>query len=189
MNSGPIFSHVNPALRLSKQHRDDLVKSGLSIETIEEAQLYSVPPIIFKKLPAQMTAVTSMLAFPYPQTDGFVRYKLFPPIGKMKYYQEKGSGCHLYTPKLFLDAISKGQEVYITEGEKKALRACQEGFPCGAVGGLWNWAIEDFNKFKFKKILFVPDNDVFKREDLMMPIMRLKKVIRCEMEIKKIGGK
>lgn len=58
----------------------------------------------------------------------------------------------------------------ITEGEKKAEKACKSGIPCIAVGGVWAWrskkkgipAIKDFDAIKWKgrKVWLVFDNDL-----------------------------
>ncbi len=58
--------------------------------------------------------------------------------------------------------------LYITEGEKKALKAVQEGIFCIGVGGWWNWKnkgsdelISDFDFIRLdgRKITLVPDDD------------------------------
>lgn len=58
--------------------------------------------------------------------------------------------------------------LYITEGEKKALKACQEGLYCVAISGLWNWKVKDKDELisDFDLIALggrtayiVPDND------------------------------
>ena len=58
----------------------------------------------------------------------------------------------------------------ITEGEKKAEKACKSGIPCIAVGGVWAWrskkkglpAIPDFNlvKWEGRTVWLVFDNDL-----------------------------
>src|SRR5882724_6963735 len=124
------------------EHLADLRKSGLSDETIEQAGLYSVRPNDIKKVTG-IAKVESMLAIPY--TPEFTRYKVFPTNlkvqgKKLRYTQPKGTGVHVYVPptaRLVLQdaTIPSG----IVEGEKKALKACQEGVMCLAIGGLWNW--------------------------------------------------
>lgn len=59
--------------------------------------------------------------------------------------------------------------IYFTEGIKKALKACQEGIPCIAMSGLWNWSdgsedknlIPDFDLIALegRTVNIVPDND------------------------------
>jgi hypothetical protein len=68
----------------------------------------------------------------------------------------------------------------ITEGEKKALKANQEGFACVAVGGLWNWQvggrpIADLDRIDWveREAVIVPDSDVWTRPDLVQPVFAL----------------
>jgi len=60
--------------------------------------------------------------------------------------------------------------LYITEGEKKAIKACIEGLNCIGLGGVWNWKskkknipiIKDFLEMELKgrQINIIYDNDV-----------------------------
>lgn len=85
-----------------------------------------------------------------------------------KYLQKKGSGNRLYIPdfaRMHLQDVD--MPLYITEGEKKALKACQEGLCCIAIAGLWNWTngekqlIKDFDDIllKNREVFIVPDSD------------------------------
>lgn len=156
---------------LHPDHLKDLKKSRLSDETIREAKIYSVPPRdINKKLGMNYPDIESLMAFPYPSCDGFERYKPFPSLdGKPKYLQKKDTGNHLYIPtktQAILSDISI--PIYVTEGEKKTLKAVQEGLFCIGVSGWWNWKnkgsdelISDFDLIRLdgRKIILIPDND------------------------------
>lgn len=168
----PSTSHQDRSLRLHPDHIQDLRKSGLSDEMIQEAKIYSVPPKdINKKLGFNDLKIESVLCFPYPGCDGFERYKPFPSLdGKPKYLQKKGTGNHLYIPERVRPVLSDPiVPLCITEGEKKTLKAVQEGLNCIGLGGLWNWSdgseeknlIPDFGEINFEKrsVLLVPDND------------------------------
>ena len=76
----------------------------------------------------------------------------------------------------------------ITEGEKKALMACQSGLPCVALSGLWSWKnkgedklISDFDliALKNREVFLVPDNDwlesnrMGERKNLKAAVMEL----------------
>lgn len=156
-------------LSLHPAHLADLRKSGLLDKTIQEAGIYSVPPVdISKKLEGHLPKVESLLAFPYGSEDE--RYKLFLPQGDVKYYQRKGTSPWLYFPSAAILAIKDATiPLHITEGEKKALKASQEGLPCLGLGGLWNWCdgskeknlILDFDwvEWRNRTVYLVPDND------------------------------
>ena len=70
----------------------------------------------------------------------------------------------------------------ITEGEKKALKANQDGLACVAIGGLWNWQvggrpIADLDRIDWceRETLIVPDSDAWTRPDLLQPVFALGK--------------
>lgn len=160
----------NQELSLHPLHLDDLKRSGLSDETILMAGIQSVPPAEIKKLLGfEPDGLSSAYIIPY--SDGFFRIRCFydEGINGAKYLQRKNSGNRLYIPSTLDGGILKSSDIplYITEGEKKALKAVQEGLPCIAVAGLWGWAngkgelIDDFNMIEWKgrTIFIVPDND------------------------------
>ena len=164
-------------LSLAPEHYNDLQKSGLSDDTILKAGIKSVPPgQINRKLGFNMPGLVSMYQIPFD--DGYSRYKVFYESGKElnkdgkskpKYLTRKGSGNRLYIPskaKPVLNDLSIPLE--ITEGEKKALKACQGGLPCIAITGLWNWKVKDkdelisdFDNIALdgRTVYLVPDND------------------------------
>ena len=153
-------------------HLSDLRRSGLSDETIQYAGIQSVPPgQINRTLGFNVQGLTSMYRIPYDKT--FARYRCFYEDGKIgpKYLQKKGSGNRLYISK-DVEPILQDQLIplYITEGEKKTLKACQEGIHCIGLSGLWNWSngggelIDDFKRIRLygRFIYIVPDNDWLK---------------------------
>jgi hypothetical protein len=157
-------------LNLHPDHLKDLQKSGLSAETIKEADIYSVPPRdINKKLGINAPKIESLLCFPYPGCNGFERYKVFPVRPKGKYLQPRNSKNHLYiSQKIWTVLQDVNTGLYLTEGEKKTLKAIQEGLFCIGVSGWWNWKnkgsdelIPDFDLIRLdgRKITLVPDND------------------------------
>jgi len=176
---------------LLPDHLADLKKSSLSDEFIEKAGIYSVPPGDIPKIMGWDAPINSMLAFPYPETD-CTRYKLFPPLKRkgepraQKYFQAKGSGLHLYQLPGF---DSDANDIYITEGEKKTLKACQDGLNCLGLSGLWNWKVKsedaliaDFDLFNFKgkNVYLVPDNDwQAPDKNLVQAVYRLAYLLRA----------
>ncbi len=164
-------------LSLAPEHYKDLQKSGLSDTTIKKAGIKSIPPDqINSKLGFDIPELVSMYEILFD--EDYSRFKAFYEDGKTffndgsekpKYLARKKSGNRLYVPskvKATLQDVSIPLE--ITEGEKKALKACQEDLDCIAVSGLWNYKIKgkdelmhDFDKIALdgRTIYLVPDND------------------------------
>ena len=77
----------------------------------------------------------------------------------------------LYLPPEVEGTVKNPQvELLITKGEKKALRGCEDGFNCMAIGGLWNWLEEgkpvaDLDRIAQvdRPVTLVPDPDVWSR--------------------------
>lgn len=168
-------------------HLADLEKSGLSAATILELGIHTIPPRwIGKHLGFDNPLIESVLCFPYPGLDGFCRDKVFPPLkGKdghtTRYLQRKDSGVHLYIPSLARAALfDPGIPLFLTEGEKKTAKACEEGFPCIGLGGLWSWVqegkpIEELGLviWQERRVVLVPDSDTWGRQDLLLPVYAL----------------
>jgi hypothetical protein len=186
-------------LSLHQEALEDLRRSGLSDVTMAEAGLYTPPPgdlprLLSARLAAQ---VRHVLVFPYDgashgglwrREDEFVRCKLFPPVSDgqghtIRYYQRAGTPPRLYVPARARAALADPSvPLLITEGEKKALKANQEGLACVAIGGLWNWQgggrpIAELDRIDWcdREILIAPDSDVWTRPDLLQPVFALGK--------------
>lgn len=161
-------------------HLADLRKSGLFDETIQEGGIKSVCPREIDKIFGYPTFANNAYKITYPGTN-YSRYKMFysdvdkinPRTGdeRPKYLVKKDSGNRLYIPakvRPILKDLSK--PIYITEGEKKAMKATQEGLLCIAISGLWNWSngnkelIQDFDQIALdgRTIYLVPDSDWLK---------------------------
>lgn len=167
---------------LLPEHLADLRKSGLSDATIDACRLHSVPPTELKDCP--IPGVVHALAFPYSAIDGtpleHKRWKLFyegEPGDKPKYWQPKGSDPLPYFAPL-VDWLSLASNptraMLLTEGEKKALAACQVGLLCVALAGVWSWrtkldsgermVLPGLNEiiWKGRTVELVPDSDVWR---------------------------
>lgn len=170
---------------LAPEHVEDLSKSGLSEETISSLQFEAVRPNEIK-----LGGVNSAFRIPYFTLDGgvnkFERHKLFPPRRtpdghSQKYHQPSGSAPHLYFPPL-LDWVTvardAGTTIHITEGEKKAAKACQEKFSTIGVAGVWCWrnkldggeaiTIPDLDRFNWsnRSVEIIPDSDAWRPEKI-----------------------
>jgi hypothetical protein len=186
-------------LSLHPEALEDLRLSGLDDATIAAAGLYTPAP---GELPRLLSArlvgqVRHVLVFPYDSAghgglwrrDGeFVRCKLFPPVADgqghtVRYYQRGGTPPRLYVPEPTRAVVADPtQSLMITEGEKKALKANQEGLACVGIGGLWNWQaggrpIADLDRIDWyeRETTIVPDSDVWTRPDLLQPVFALGK--------------
>ncbi len=132
--------------RLSQKHLADLRGSGLTDETIVQAGLVTVSAEAAEEYLGYSPGSTC-LVFEYPGTTPCYRLKPERPLvgadgRKRKYLAARESGNRLYFPPSFIvpeDVADTDVDLIITEGEKKALKACQEGFKTLALPGVWSW--------------------------------------------------
>src|SRR5262249_51762667 len=125
-------------------HRAELRASGLTDETIARAGLYSAPERQVRDLLGY--GAGPGLVFPYPALNGsageYARVKLdkADPDGK-RYRSPAKQPNRLDVPALIEPTVLRdiGTPLWLTEGEKKALKACQEGLACIAVSGVFSW--------------------------------------------------
>jgi hypothetical protein len=181
-------------MSLHPDHLADLQKSGLSDDTITAANIHTVPPGDIQKILGRGYAdqVISLLAFPYSQ-NGFCRYKLFPPIKgkdghKIKYFQPLNSGVHLYYPPgIEAKVTDPSIPISFVEGEKKCLKADQEGIVSIGMGGIWNFRekgdddlISDFDNIPLRDrvVNLIPDGDYHKNKDVERAVLSLAEKIK-----------
>ncbi len=134
--------------RLLPAHIEDLRSSGLSDETIQDANLVTVSPEAAENYLGYDPTVPC-LTFPYPplREDPYYRFKPERPLvfgngERRKYLAKKNGGNRLYIPPcedLEDVIINTDRDLVITEGEKKALKAYQEGYTAAALSGVWSW--------------------------------------------------
>lgn len=160
--------------QLHPDHLADLRRSGLSAKTIVAAEIMSISlREVSQRLLFAPRYLESAYWIPYLGSD-FGRLRGFYTNGKCgkKYLQPKGSEVKLYVPPGVNGFLTDTKiPLYITEGEKKALRAGQEGLCCIGLGGLWNWKrdkklLPDFATIPLenREVFIVPDNDFRKRQ-------------------------
>lgn len=174
-------------------HLADLRKSGLSDETIEAAGIRTTPPRdIPRLLKFPPKYLISAYQIPYPGTD-YLRFRCFYEAGRngRKYLQPSNSQVRLYIPPGIEGALQDPTgTLWITEGEKKALKAIQEGLCCIGLGGLWNWKgkgklLPEFNSIPLdgRHVRIIPDNDFRRRQvgyennDLVSAVQGLSKAL------------
>lgn len=179
---------------LTPEHRNDLSKSGLTEDVIKEAEIHAVRPSEINKILGWDMPINSLMAFPYPGCNGFIRYKLFPPYKQkdghtMRYFQPKDSDSHLYVPPGF---NSNNDDIRIVEGEKKALKGTQEGLNVLGLGGIWNFCtkgsddkpqlIDDFDLINWsgKEVELIPDADFLEKKGVCHAVYRLGRMLERE---------
>jgi len=165
---------------LTREHRADLHKSGLSDETIERQCFRSIPPHMIDHLtgfPTPKVVSAYVLPFANPWTGAWldhVRMKIFPAItsddGTIKYLQPRHSAVQLYFPLATLEAVRAGAEpLYVVEGEKKSARVAELGRPAVGICGIEGWhaagsraLLPDFEALELRgrRVELVPDGDV-----------------------------
>lgn len=126
-------------------------ESGLSKETVAEAGIYSegdrnrlASILNWKNYPAKNGAA---MVFPFVSESGDSTFQRIKPDhppkvrGKeAKYLSPTGSDGRVYIPPSAYPAIRDlVAALFLTEGEKKALKATQEGFPCLGLTGVDCW--------------------------------------------------
>jgi len=175
-------------MSLHPLHVEDLRRSGLADATIEMMRVSSVRPADINKLClGGLPGVESVLEFPYPGVADFSRYKLFPALGNMKYFQTKDTGSHLY----ILSSVARvlgdfNRKLYFVEGEKKTAAALQAGLSAIGISGIWNWKAKDTWKgtqelqsipFADREVEIVPDSDTWARDDLQQAVYAFAKYL------------
>jgi hypothetical protein len=134
-------------MTLVDAHRDELRASGLTDETIARAGIFSAPERQTREVLGY--GAGAGLVFPYRSLNGsasYARVKLDNPGADGKRYRSPAKQPNrLYVPALLEAAIlaDTSTPLWLTEGEKKALKACQEGLSCLALPGVWSWRMRD----------------------------------------------
>lgn len=128
----------------------DIRSSGLLGATIQTAKLR-----IISRGEAQeylgYNPGSECLIFPYYKTDDYMRLKPAKPLiiedKSRKYLAPMNRGNHIYIPppSLLPEDVLKdpSNSLILTEGEKKALKAAQEGFKAIVIPGVWSWNKRD----------------------------------------------
>jgi hypothetical protein len=147
--------------KLQQRHLDDLRASGLSDETII-ADGYSSASA------EEVANVLDWDAGPgmeieYPTVNGVTPYARIKPDNPViingrhaKYLTPKGAGNRLFIPLKVREVFDDpGVDLFITEGEKKASKATQDGYPCIGLSGVWNFreSYKDKHDKKRKRVL------------------------------------
>jgi hypothetical protein len=173
---------------IKPHHLDDLRRSGLSNYTIEALGFYSATEPEVKTILGFDAG--EGLAIPYPAVgiaDPFARVKPDEPLvinGRpAKYLSPKGVPLRAYIPPRTWEALKDPKTpVIITEGEKKAAKADQEGFRCIGLGGIWDFShnhklIPDLARLRWdgREVFVAPDSDLVINPDIRLAVFTLER--------------
>ena len=142
---------------LLPHHLTKLRGSGLSNDTITLHGLHSktdsdiVAAALSWEFGASNIGPCLAITYWHPTGDPLPYLRLRPDRPRVddrgrvvKYEAPKGLPSRLYLPMLAREALAKsGETVFVTEGELKALKACQEGIPTIGLSGVWAWGKKD----------------------------------------------
>lgn len=183
--------------------KQKLGSSGLTTKIAEQLGMYEVVSAAqlhdsFMALPALVIPYHDLEGKPASARPGWpafyrVRYlakgNTFKDLAtdkSQRYAQPPGSGiCAYFARTLDWKKIAKDatQGVTITEGEFKAQAACEMGYPCIGLGGVWNFMaqkegvfmlpeLEKFN-WRQRKVFICFDSDYAEKSGVCQAIMRL----------------
>jgi hypothetical protein len=186
-------------LRLLPNHLSDLLNSGLSERTIRQWHPYSIEgdqrwvlnQLGFGHLTPPALALPILVPGQQEPDLNSVILKADEPRRDnkskvVKYETRPGSRNRLHVPlscQSLLGDISV--PVWITEGQKKAEKAAQEGLCCIALPGVWNWLVRisadasvplaDFDAItlKHREIIIAFDSDSASNPSVKLASRRL----------------
>jgi hypothetical protein len=130
----------------------DLARSGLTAADAKRLELRCVTSAELVQLTARRGVAKGGYVIPYHdehgQPTGSYRVRLLEPGARfvdrktVRYLQPPGTLPHVYLARgvrwpQVLDSAK--QELWITEGEKKAARGCRAGYHVLGLGGVWSW--------------------------------------------------
>lgn len=152
--------------KLEDDHRDHLKTSGLNDATIDSSGIFTANPEDLAAL-GFIPACGRSIVFPYPAFPDGSRIKPDEPLGDAKYLTQKEHPNHFYfTPASLMVLKDKTAPLLITEGEKKALKASQEGYNAIGLAGVYGWLskgpLADFDlvKWNSRPVTICFDSDV-----------------------------
>lgn len=187
----------------SEVHIKDFNKSGLSIETVRKAGYESIPEKVVddgldsrgRKKKKKVSGFWRVpITNPITKEIYYYRKRLDEPIKdekagrETKYLSPEGSKVHVYFSLQVDDweqaLKEKSRAVIITEGEKKADKAIQEGFLAVSIAGVYGFSSdgEPIDDLKFfctedRPILILLDSDCKNNPHVQTAFKKLKQAI------------
>jgi Domain of unknown function (DUF3854) len=129
-----------PRLRLNRKHLKDLADSGITPETAEVEKIFSMPASLSVEILGRPLGTGMCFQF----GEGFWRVKLDREQKDHKQYrQRKGTVNRIYVPRVLSDREKVLKDptipIIVSEGEKKAIKGCQEGLPVVSFTGVYGF--------------------------------------------------
>ena len=145
-----LLSAIYDSMPLHPEHQADLAKSGITDATRRAQKIRSLPPgMIPQLLGFAAPKVTIGYLIPYADPAGgwmpHVRVKVFPAITegdgpRIRYLQPPRSGIRVFFPVIAMPSvIGTDADLWVVEGEKKALAVAQRGLPAIGIAGITCW--------------------------------------------------
>jgi hypothetical protein len=139
--------------KLNDHHRADLASSGLTEETIRGSGCYSASGATTAEFLGFDPGSSLVIPYLHTEENGKPQYRRVKPDnpftgpdGEVARYlsprrELNPQGNRLYLPPNLPEGVldDAGVSLIITEGEKKALAGCQEGFPTIGLAGVTCW--------------------------------------------------
>lgn len=181
-------------LGLLPHHQRELEASGLTAAAIRASGVYSETK--YENLAAVLgwrkcnKKLAPAIVFPFRAGDGVNGYARVKPDRPMtiggkpaKYLSPKGQPNQVYLPPGAADVLQRPEvELLITEGEKKSLKATQEGFACLGLIGVYGWKDGKSERllpaldrvvWKGRKVYIVFDSDIAHNDQIQDAESRL----------------
>ena len=207
---------------LNEKHTHEFTAlSGINADMIERCGVRSVGAAEAHKYignsPDEMRGWPSGWVIPYlfPNEDVPTYWRFKPDYPRsnaddkpIKYESPKKSQNRLYIPPGFNDLANGKGKIIITEGEKKALKATQEGFATLGLSGVWNWQqkrvrddsgkaigerrlIRDFQFVPLHKrtVIITFDSDIEQNESVMRAMACLADVLMRDYKCTVLDGR
>ena len=171
------------------------MRPGISNEMLARAGVHHVSAA---EAEARCGAAKAGLWLPYRNADGgpvrdddkdYGRLRLDEPEDKKKYHQAFGTQVHAYLPPGVAAAQSTGGDLFIIEGEFKALSLTEAGFPAVGISGFFGFGSKGgeelvselaavIGRRKPARIFFCGDSDTALNYQFSVAAVRLAKLVQ-----------
>lgn len=198
----------NTTKSIFPNHLKQLKESGLSEETIRASGIYSEGNALsicslINCSQGVAKRFGAVLVIPFVDIDGRESYYRIKPDHPRKsgdrvrkYESPKGKPNEVYFPPMLRDRLLRDdQRVIFTEGEKKALKSTQDGFPTIGLVGVCGWKQKNENgllpslariEWQGKEVFIAFDSDIETKPDVQTAEKWLAHYLKCSGAIVKV---